>query len=78
MPPNPHSTPLGREARNKTHTETQTNITHTTTNNGIQRTEKTLGKKNDSPTGDAVQQDDQQGHNGPEQGGSTAAPEEQS
>jgi len=78
MPPNPHSTPLGREARNKTHTETQTNITHTATNDGIQRTEKTLGDKNDSPTGGAVQQDDQQGHSGPEQGGSTAAPEEQS
>jgi len=51
MPPNPHSTPLGREARNKTHTEAQTNITHTTTNNGIERTEKTLRKRNDSPTG---------------------------
>jgi len=76
MPPNPHSTPLGREARNKTHTEAQTNITHTTTNNGIERTEKTLRKRNDSPTEDAVLQEDQQGHNGPEQGGSTAAPEE--
>jgi len=34
-----------------------------------------LHKKNDSLTGDAVGQGDRQGHNGPEQGGSTVAPE---
>jgi len=43
----------------------------------IQRREKTLRKKNDSLTGDAVGQEDLQGHDGPEQGGTTAAPEKQ-
>jgi len=42
----------------------------------IQR-EKTLCKKNDSPKGDTVQQEDLRGREGPEQGGATAAPEKQ-
>ena len=60
------------------HTQAQTNSTHTTTNNGIQRREKTRREKNGSLTGDTVEQEDPQGHDGPEQGSSTAAPEKQS
>jgi len=41
------------------------------------RREKTLCKKNDSLTGDAVGQGDRQGRIGPEQGGSMVAPENQ-
>ena len=57
----PRSTPLGRAAPSHTHAETKS--TQNTTNNATQRRKKTLGKKNDSQTGDAVGQEDLRGRN---------------
>jgi len=60
------------------HTQVETDITHKTTNNGLQRRDKTLHKISDSMTGDTVGQEDLQGHKGPQHRASMAAPEKQS
>jgi len=72
--PLPFTGSLGRAVPRQAHTGTDQHYTqhHKPWDS---RREKTLHKKNDSLTGDAVRQGDQHGHNGPERGGSTAAPE---
>jgi len=75
MPPNPHFTPLDRIAPGQ-HRGTDQQYTHHHKQWDSKKKE-TLCKKNDSPMGDAVGQEDLQGHDGPEQGGSMTAPENQ-
>jgi len=76
MPPNPHSAPLGREARNKTYRGTDQHYTHHHKQWDWKNRENSPQEEWLPDGRDAVLQEDQQGHNGPEQGGSTAAPEE--
>jgi len=69
----------GQSSSKPKHAQAHTDATRKTTSNGLQRREKTLlHKKEDSPTGDAVGQEDLQGRDGPEHGASTEAPEKQS
>jgi len=69
----------GQSGSKPKHTQAQTDTTHKTTNNGLQRREKTLlRKKDDSLTADTVAREDLQGRDGPQHGASMAAPEKQS